>query len=138
MDDLIEHLARLANQARADFSEEWNDAAETGERPDLEPIIIEVRVEFAESLIDEITDLRARLEAVEQERDGALGWRTVAESNQAMAQSWQERAERAEAALATARRLANDAIKMCEDGYPVSAYNLATQVIRALANEATE
>jgi hypothetical protein len=46
-----------------------------------------------------------------QERDEALGWRTVAESNQAMAQSWQERAERAEAALATARRDALDCIR---------------------------
>ena len=46
-----------------------------------------------------------------------------------------EKARQAEA-LATARRLANDAIKMCEDGYPVSAYNVARQVILALANEA--
>ena len=43
--------------------------------------------------------LAARLAEVEAERDASLGWRTVAESNQASAQSWIARAEAAEALL---------------------------------------
>ena len=46
--------------------------------------------------------LQARVAELEAERDALLGWRTIAESNRAMAQSWQARAESAEALLSEA------------------------------------
>lgn len=76
---------------------------------------------------------RARLEAVEAD---------LAYANKRIEHAFERNDRQAQtiddltAALATARRVADDAIKMCEDGYPVSAYNVARQVIRALADEA--
>ena len=73
----IEHLALLANSAREDFAQDWHDAEETGERPDLEPITVEMSVEFAESVIDEIAALQARVAELEAERDELEGARIL-------------------------------------------------------------
>ena len=55
--------------------------------------------DYPEAFRDCAATLRALSAALEAEQ----GWRTVAESNGQMAQSWQERAHAAEAALADAR-----------------------------------
>lgn len=132
---------------------------ENGDHPDE----IDTAYSLGADAIRFETALRARLAEVEKERDNLIGWRTVAESNKAMCMSWQEseikaeaRAERAEAALATARRdayeraaqVAETAKAVCarcnspEDNHPyrhpfvpVVMVNIPA-AIRALANEA--
>ena len=108
---------------------------------------------------DEITALRARLAEVERERDAAI----VALSEQArkrgeaegrlqaselpgIVEGWKSRAERAEAALATARRDAyEEAAKICDKVVSDMIYfndsarkkdKIFADRIRALANEA--
>ena len=57
----VKLLRALAEQARNDFADEVFDAESTGERPDLEPVVVEIAVEFAEDISDAIEALQARV-----------------------------------------------------------------------------
>ena len=121
MSDLVKRLRELSSEARNDFANDWFDAEETGERPDLMQITVEVSVEFAESVADRIEELEVALDAGDKEAglsDNGSMWRFWAEkarvaSEQAAADrriskkvsndvvKWKRRAEAAEAKLAT-------------------------------------
>ena len=70
---LVALFRKLSNQARADFADEWADAQSSGERPDLEPITVELTVERIEEAADAIEALSAEVEALTNNGETMLG-----------------------------------------------------------------